>query len=180
LKSGLPVGVQPIGQRRVRPIVPSDEQELLSLWRETWTTTYGPSLGTEALQRMLQHLDRGTAAMFAGREERGYALVEGRQIVGSAISVERGEVAYLWGMYVRPGQQRSGAGSQLLGAVARDLHPAISLEARVLITSLQAQAFYRARGFRVVGEETTEITTGVVAPTAILRIDATQIRATLG
>jgi ribosomal protein S18 acetylase RimI-like enzyme len=164
----------------VRSIVPEDEQGLLDLWRETWTSTYGPSLGAEALQAMLQELDRGTSAMLARRGERCYALVDGRRIVGSAIVAERGEVAYLWGMYVRPAQQRSGAGSQLLAAVARDLDVATSLEARVLTTSRHAQAFYHARGFSVIGEETTDITGGVAVPASVVRIEVARLRATLG
>ena len=152
---------------------------MLDLWRETWTSTYLSSLGAEALQTMLQSLDRGTAAMLAGRGERGSVVVEGGQIVGSAIVTERGDVAYLWGMHVRPAQQRSGAGSLLLAAVARDID-STSIEARVLITSRQAQAFDRARGFHAVGKETTEIMDCGEVSALVLRAEVARLRATPG
>lgn len=180
MTSCLPDGTEPVEPRLVRAIAPADEDELLGLWRETWTSTYGPSLGAEALDIMLRGLDRGAVAMLPGRGERGYALVQDRRIVGSAIVRERGTVAYLWGMYVRPAQQRSGAGSQMLAAVARDLDTSASLEARVLVASRAAQAFYRARGFRPVGEETTEIMSGVEVPTLVFQAEAARLRATPG
>lgn len=170
----------PVEPRQVRSIAPGDERGVLDLWRETWTSTYGPSLGAEALRTMLRSLDRGTEAMLAGHGERGYALVQGLQIVGSAIAAERGGIAYLWGMYVRPARQRSGAGSQLLAAVARDLHHSENLEVRVLTTSRQALAFYRARGFREIGQETIELLEGVDAPVLVLRAEIARLRTTLG
>jgi ribosomal protein S18 acetylase RimI-like enzyme len=128
---------------------------------------------------MLRGLDRGASAMLPGRGERGYALVQDRRIVGSAIVRERGTVAYLWGMDVRPAQQRCGAGPQLLAAIVRERGTPASLEARVLVASRAAQAFYRARGFRPVGEETTEIISGVEVPTLVFQAEVARLRATL-
>ena len=83
-----------------RLVTPEDAPGLVALWRETWTKTYGPSLGPSALDAMLQPLNEGAASMLPGNGERGYCLVLGGEIIGSAVVRELGKIAYLWGMYV--------------------------------------------------------------------------------
>lgn len=136
----------------------------MRLWQETWTQTYGPSLGTAVLETMLQALDKGTSSMLPGSGERAYCCVLDARIVGSAIVVERGTTAYLWGMYVLPDYQRSGVGSHLIKSLVRDLQSAERLEVRALDSSPEAQAFYGALGFERIRAEMTAVTTGLSVP----------------
>lgn len=141
-----------------RATTPDDAADLLRLWRDTWTATYGSSLGQSALSAMLKDLEHnGTASMLPGSGERGYCIASDHEIDGSAIVAERDGVAYLWGMYVHPSQQRRGLGSQLLHKVEGAIETAEKVEVRVLATSPAAIVFYRKHGFAETGSETIEI-----------------------
>jgi ribosomal protein S18 acetylase RimI-like enzyme len=131
----LPDRQRSIDGRQVRPVTPGDTPGLIALWRETWTKTYGPSLGFSALNEMLQPLEEGATSMLPGSGERGYCLTFGTRIIGSAIVNERGKTAYLWGMYVLPEYQGDGAGSQLLFHAAHEITISKRVEARVLHSS---------------------------------------------
>lgn len=159
-----------------RLVTPEDAPSLVALWRETWTKTYGPSLGLSALNAMLQPLNQGVASMLPGNGERGYCLVLGTKVIGSAVVRERGQTAYLWGVYVLPGHQRAGVGSQLLAHAVQDLTSSKNIEARVLRSSSSAQNFYRARGFGLVGEEMTEVMAGISLPTLVLAANVDALR----
>ena len=77
------------------------------LYGATFTATYGPALGPTALAAMLAALDASELRhMVPGKDERAAVAVLVGQVVGSAMSAERGRVAYLWGMYVHPVRQR--------------------------------------------------------------------------
>lgn len=165
-----------IKSRHVRLVTPEDVPSLVALWRETWTKTYGPSLGLSTLNAMLQPLNQGVASMLPGNGERGYCLVLGTKVIGSAVVRERGQTAYLWGMYVLPEQQRAGVGSQLLAYVVQDLMLSKNIEARVLQSSTSAQEFYQACGFELVGEETTEVMASVPLPTLVLAANVDALR----
>lgn len=142
-----------------RTVTTDDHPGLLTLWRETWTATYGPSLGQAALGKMLADLEQnGTASFFPGTGERGYCMTDGENILASAIVVERGTVAYLWGMYVHPNYQRGGLGSILLKAAASQVAMSTDIEIRVLPTSPWAVSFYEKHGFVEIGTEDTELT----------------------
>lgn len=153
----------------IRPIVPDDTDGLLALWRETWSATYGSTLGTDALAAMLAGLDQnGIAGMLPGRDERGYCLASQGEVIGSVIMAERGETAYLWGLYVRPDWQRRGIGSRLLRGSALGIEAATRVEVRVLSVSVAAISFYRKHGFTGIGEEDTEISDRVVRPCLVM------------
>jgi ribosomal protein S18 acetylase RimI-like enzyme len=125
---------------------------------------------------MLQCLDSGTLAMLPGMGERAYCIVSGHRIIGSAIIAEHGETAYLWGMYVLLEHQRSGAGSQLMAAIAAGITASKQVEVRVLTSSSWAKEFYVKQGFRLVGEEMTEIMGGISMATSVLAADVTHLK----
>lgn len=152
-----------------RATTPDDTAKLIGLWRDVWTATYGPSLGENALSAMLKDLEHnGTASMLPGSGERGYCLASDHDIHGSVIVAERSGVAYLWGMYVHPSQQRRGLGSRLLHGVAGEIETAEKVEIRVLVSSPAAISFYRKHGFIETGREKTEIMNSVEAETLVM------------
>lgn len=152
-----------------RAITPDDAADLIRLWRDAWTVTYGYSLGQSALSAMLKDLEHnGTASMLPGSGERGYCIASDHEIHGSAIFAERGGVAYLWGMYVHPSQQRKGLGSRLLHGVVDAIESAEKIEVRVLVTSPTAIVFYRKHGFAETGSETIEILDSVEASALVM------------
>ncbi|WP_207483651.1 GNAT family N-acetyltransferase [Arenibaculum pallidiluteum] len=139
----------------IREIATSDGPALRALWRETWTATYGPSLGTEALAAMLGQLDAADpATMLPAADERGLCALLGGGIVGSVIFAERNRTACLWGLYVQPSRQRRGIGTLLLEAAAARLETSDRMEVRVLESSSGAVAFYRKHGFSISHQET--------------------------
>lgn len=149
--------------KKIRPITADDHPGLLALWRETWTATYGPSLGQTALNKMLEDLaENGTASMLPGSGERGYCIADGRGIQASAIVVERGAVAYLWGMYVHPSCQRQGLGSILLKGAVSQIVTAANVEVRVLPNSPWAVSFYQKLGLVETGTEDFEVPGGTM------------------
>ncbi|OLP44325.1 GNAT family N-acetyltransferase [Rhizobium oryziradicis] len=161
-----------------RPITSDDHQGLVALWRDTWTATYGPSLGLAALDSSLKDLaQNGTASMLPGFGELGYCMADGQDIRASAIVVERGTVAYLWGMYVHPSCQRQGLGSLLLKGVASEIATSSDIEIRALPTSSSAISFYQKHGFVETGTEDTELTGGVSAKTLIMSVSVERLKA---
>ena len=161
-----------------RARVPDDAADLVRLWRDAWTATYGPSLGQSTLLAMLKNLEqKGTASMLPGSGERGYCIASDHEIHGSAIFAERRGFAYLWGMYVHPGRQRKGLGSQLLHKVAGVIETAEKIEVRVLVTSPAAIVFYRKHGFTTTGNETIEILDSVEASALVMSTSVESLRA---
>ena len=160
-----------------RAITPDDAADLEKLWRASWTLTYGPSLGPTALSKMLNDLDdNGVTSMLPGTGERGYCMVAADKIKGSAVVAERGSIAYLWGMYVHPRQQRKGLGSQLLSGVARTIKDAQEIEIRVLVSSPAALGFYEKNGFLESGKETVALLDAVTAEAIVMKIDVESLR----
>ena len=91
---------------RVRPIEAADSNDVVAVWRSTWTATYETALGAAALGKMLRDLDEnGTVGMISARAQ-GLCLVHEGRIVGTAIHSKDGPIVYLWGMYVLPQHQR--------------------------------------------------------------------------
>jgi ribosomal protein S18 acetylase RimI-like enzyme len=164
----------------INEITKSDALDLIQLWRTTWTATYGPSLGSAVLAKMLVDLDeKGTTSMLPENGERGYCVRSDGCLLGSVIVAERGGIAYLWGLYVLPDHQRRGLGSLLLAKTAGDLKEAKALEIRVLQTSAAALAFYRKHGFIEVGRETSELLGEVSTEMIVLSTDAATLNSTL-
>ena len=160
-----------------RATTPDDAAKLMGLWRDAWTATYGPSLGENALSAMLKDLEQnGTASMLPGSGERGYCIASDQEIHGSAIVAERGGVAYLWGMYVHPSQQRQGLGSRLLHGVAAEIETAEKVEIRVLGSSPAAISFYRKHGFIETGHETVELMNSVETETLVMSADVKSLK----
>ncbi|TIX90030.1 GNAT family N-acetyltransferase [Rhizobium sp. P44RR-XXIV] len=162
-----------------RATTPDDAADLLRLWRDTWTATYGSSLGQSALSAMLKDLEHnGTASMLPGSGERGYCIASDHEIDGSAIFAERDGVAYLWGMYVHPSQQRRGLGSRLLHGVAGEIETAEKVEVRVLVSSPAAINFYRKHGFTETGREKTELINSVETATLVMCTSVENLKTT--
>jgi RimJ/RimL family protein N-acetyltransferase len=164
----------------IREITNDDTQALIKLWRSTWTATYTLSLGLDVLAGMLADLEtHGTNSMLPGAGERGYCQMSEGTTQGSVIIAERGRAAYVWGLYVLPECQRLGLGSQLLAAAVGSLQQAERLEISVLESSLAAQAFYRKRGFRDVGKETSELLGSVVVEMIVMEAEIGILKAQL-
>lgn len=126
---------------------------------------------------MLQDLDRnGTAAMLPGSGERGYCITSDHEIHGSVIVAERGDTAYLWGMYVHPSRQRQGLGSRLLHGVAIEIETAEKVEIRVLASSPAAISFYKKHGFMESGSEKIEILNSVEAAALVMNASVKNLR----
>ncbi len=115
--------------------------------------------------------------MLPGSGERGYCIASDHQILGSAIVAERGAIAYLWGMYVHPSQQRKGLGSRLLYGVASTIEVARKVEGRVLVSSPMAIGFYRKHSFAETGDETIEIMDSVMASTVVMSASIERLKA---
>jgi ribosomal protein S18 acetylase RimI-like enzyme len=115
--------------------------------------------------------------MLPGSGECGYCIVDAQGIQASAIVVERGTVAYLWGMYVHPSCQRQGLGSLLLKGVAAHIVTSVEIEIRTLQTSPWAIRFYQKHGFVQTGTEDTELTGGVSAKTLIMSVSVERLKA---
>ena len=160
----------------IREITKADSLGLIQLWRTTWTATYGPSLGADVLTRMLADLDEnGITSMLPEKGERGFCIASDDCILGSTIIMERGSVAYLWGLYILPNHQRCGLGSRLLARALSEVRPAKTVEVRVLPSSEVALAFYRKHGFNELGRETTELLAEISAELIVMSADAASL-----
>lgn len=104
-------------------------------------------------------------------------MADGQDIRASVIVVERGTVAYLWGMYVHPSCQRQGLGSILLKGVASEIATSSDIEIRALSTSSSAISLYRKHGFVKTGTEDTELTGAVSAKTLIMSVSVERLKA---
>lgn len=165
-------------QASFREITSDDASGLTTLWREAWSSTYGATLGQAALLGMLADLERnGTASMLPGSDERGYCLASGHEIYGSVIIAERRRIAYLWGMYVHPRQQRIGWGSRLLLGAAARIRSAPKVEIRVLLSSSGAVDFYRKHSFMETGTENVEILETINAEALVMQADTESLKA---
>ena len=154
---------------RVRTTNRDDAAGLIEVWRETWPATYTATLGAHAVQTMLDELDRhGTASLLPEIGAKGLCLLNEDEVVGTAIHSVGRSVVYLWGMYVLPRYQRSGAGTLLYRSV-REAAGGQPVEVRVVQSSNQAVNFYRKLEFQTVGEGVIEIMPDVEAVCLIMR-----------
>ena len=154
---------------RVRSANRDDAAKLIAIWRETWPATYAATLGAHAVEAMLDDLDRhGTASLLPEIGAKGLCLLDGGEVVGTAIHSVGRSVVYLWGMYVMPRHQRFVAGTLLYRSV-REAVREQPVEVRVVQSSHQAVNFYRKLGFQTVGEEVTEIMPHVEAVCLTMR-----------
>lgn len=153
----------------IRPIEPRDAEGLVGVWRATWPATYAASLGPAATDAMLSELEtKGAAGLVDFATSHGFCAVNGTEIVATAIFSRRNDLAFLWGMYVKPAHQRAGIGAGLLDAVRQAVRPR-PIEVRVLRASLHAKHFYRKQGFRTVGHEKTQVMPGIEADCLVMR-----------
>lgn len=149
----------------VRTASRDDAANLIAVWRETWPVTYAATLGAHAVEAMLDDLDRHGLPELGAM---GLCLLDGDEVVGTAIHSVGRSVVYLWGMYVVPRYQRSGAGTLLYRSV-REAAGEQPIEVRVVQSSHQAANFYRKLGFQTVGEDVTEIMPHVKAVCLTMR-----------
>ncbi|CAN7151125.1 GNAT family N-acetyltransferase [Pararhizobium sp. LjRoot238] len=172
--------VAEVSMYSARPILNTDTGNLVELWRQTWIATYTESLGADALEAMLSNLDaHGASALLPDNGEQGYCAVVDDEIVGSAIFADRGGTAYLWGMYVSPLHQRGGVGTLLLEAVSSASN-SDRLEIRVLSAIEPALSFYTKQGFKITGQEETEIMPAIHANSLIMSLKIDRSRISLG
>lgn len=162
---------------RIKSANRDDAASLIAVWRETWPATYATTLGAHAVEAMLDDLDRhGTASLLPEIGAKGLCLLDGNEVVGTAIHSVGRSVVYLWAMYVMPQHQRAGAGTLLYRKV-QDAAEGQPIEVRVVQSSHQAVNFYRKLGFRTVREEVTEIMPRVEAVCLTMRHTGTKKRA---
>ncbi len=168
--------VAEVSMYSARPILKKDTGALIELWRQTWIATYRETLGADALEAMLSNLDaHGASALLPDNGEQGYCAVVDDAIVGSAIFADRGGTAYLWGMYVSPLYQRGGVGTLLLEAVSSASN-SDRFEIRVLSTIEPALSFYTKQGFKIAGQEKTEIMPTIHANSLIMSLKVDRSR----
>lgn len=143
----------------IRPInVATDADQLIAHWRAIWPVTYLPGLGQVAVDEMLAELDRsGISSMLPGNGERGYCAAADGRIVGSIVVAERGQMAYVWGLYIQVFAQRRGLGARLFECAVRSIKTAKWLELSVLTTSPWAYDFYLRQGLKKVNESDSEL-----------------------
>ncbi|MGV8954202.1 MAG: GNAT family N-acetyltransferase [Cypionkella sp.] len=154
---------------RVRSANADDAASLTAVWRETWPATYAATLGAHAVEAMLEELDRnGITALLPEVGAQALCLLYGDEVVGTAIHSVGRSVVYLWGMYVTPRHQRSGAGTLLYRSV-QEAAGGKPIEVRVVRSSHQAVSFYRKLGFQTTGEEVTEIMPQVEVVCLVMR-----------
>lgn len=138
----------------VRDADEGDYDGLRFLWTTTWLATYGSLVGPTAIAAMLEALNTpDLREMLPQTGERVAVAVVAGEIVGSAVVAERGQIAYLWGMYIAPAWQRQGLGSALLRHCATGITIATMVEVRVLASSPRAIAFYKRGGFAEIDRE---------------------------
>lgn len=165
----------------VRDACEADRAGLRDLYGAAFTATYGPTLGPSAAAAMLSALDASELRnMLPGRDERAAVATLSGQVVGSVIVAERGQVAYLWGMYIHPARQRRGVGSALLRHAADWLSQAALVEARVLPSSPWAVAFYGRHGFRETGQEPFEAAPGHAVQALVMGVPRIDLLEHLG
>ena len=152
----------------MRPVEGDDVSRLVEVWLVTWPSTYTAPLGATAVEAMLRDPDENGAAALMPEGARALCLLKETQIVGTAIHSSDGPHVYLWGMYVMPAHQRSGAGTLLLQAVRGAAYDR-PIEVRVLQSSLHARHFYEKHGFQTFGEERGDIMPGVEAVCLMMR-----------
>lgn len=121
----------------IRDVSEGDRYGLRDLWAATWSATYAPLIGQAALSEMVRALTGlDLSAMLPPKNEEHASLAaRAGRIVGSTIMAERGRVAFFWGMYVHPAEQRQGVGTALLGHVVYRLRCATSIKVRALESS---------------------------------------------
>ena len=164
----------------IRGITDADSGALIDLWRASWTATYRRSLGEDALATMLADLEQhGVAAMLPGAGEKGYCAVIDTQLQGSIVIAERGRIAYVWGLYVLPDQQRRGIGSELLRTAIRVIEQAETVEIRVLESSKSAMAFYAGLDFVEIGREKAELIGALTIDTIVMSAGVSSLKALL-
>ena len=91
-----------------------------------------------------------------GNKAVGYLAVSDKSYAGLAVSFldeSDGSIAYLYSMWVAPGQRRSGVGKQLVSAIERWAanHGARTLQLMVTNINHSAIAFYEQLGFTKTG-----------------------------
>jgi ribosomal protein S18 acetylase RimI-like enzyme len=86
--------------------------------------------------------------------------------VGMVGSYTKGDVSYVWGMWVDPGHRNRGLGGKLLDAILQSIessHPTTSIKLGVVLSPEAAVRLYRSRGFVETGHtEPLEHTPSVV------------------
>jgi ribosomal protein S18 acetylase RimI-like enzyme len=160
---------------QIRPWTSADTPSLRAMYRETWTATYGPTLGADVLQSLLSTLDPpDLSSILPGEDGRTTVAEAGpphtQEIIGSIIVAERSRTAYLWAMYVSPYHQRQGIGRALLRVGTDGLSSADTLEVRMIGSSLGAFAFYQSFGFQETARDDTELAPGLVLSTVVMTV----------
>ena len=154
----------------IRPLSQNDLDALRSLWRITWRDTYGAELGPRAALVIDASVDGDAIQSMFTPDGGCLVAIEDGEILGSVCFVERGPVAYVWGMYVRPSHQRAGIGTRLLRRAASTFQNAEWVDCSAV--DARALAFYRKLGFADQGPGEVELFQGVRRPTIRLVIAA--------
>lgn len=138
----------------IRVATPADLDAVRYVGFSTWPPTYGPFAGAAFVVRGLDtYWNAETVAHAIAAGDVLVAVDGAGEVVGMSEGGVDGADLVLWKLYVVPEAQHGGVGSALLAAVRDRAHA----EGRGLCTEYiagndRAGAFYRAHGFRDVGE----------------------------
>ena len=127
--------------------------------------SYSGLLPAKALAELVRSLRSDSlGGMLPNEDERLTVIGDAERIVGSAVWAVRGNMAYIWGFYVRRHAQRAGIGTSLLKRICSEVPAGTILEVTVLKQSESAIAFYRHLGFDLLCETRFEIVRGYDEP----------------
>lgn len=91
-------------------------------------------------------------------------LVQARhagRLVGTAVGIQRGQMFYVWGVYVDPRHLRAGLGRRLMLEICDGLDANVTIEVQVIASSQNALAFYKSLGFQKVNADQSEVFPGI-------------------
>ena len=147
-----------------------------TMLRESWTETYSGELGKEVAKAMTKRLSTDDlAGLVPSRDEQAVIALQDNEICGSAISAARGNITYLWGVYVLQCFQRQGIGRALLAKAVLAHSMDNVVEIFVLKSSIGAIKFYEGLGFKSVSENDLEILPGLSYPSMTMQIPASAL-----
>lgn len=133
----------------------ADIEAVSRLLTETWHHTYDALMGPEAVTRMTGAWHRPEVlAQQLGRIRSAFLVAEAEsRIVGHAFArMTTPATLFLARLYVHPGHQRSGIGTELLTHLLPLFPKAKRIELSVVKQNEAAVAFYRRYEFRVLSE----------------------------
>lgn len=140
----------------VRQATADDLGEVRQLLHDTWHATYDATMGVEAVNDITSRWHSVENLTRQLRDPDGCFLVAENDngiIVGHAGAVRKSaDEVGLTRLYVLPGQQGGGVGTDLLAAVIRWAGQSATIELEVETSNTSAIGFYERHGFTIDGQ----------------------------